>query len=75
LNTYRVSEDPNTVTLRLKRSFMPDEWTVAWYQGRNYDEDKSYYTPDRQDALDTLRSMENEAIRAGYKVVIEDRGR
>ena len=44
------------------------EYKVKWLENGKYSEDKTYYTNDYQDALDTLRAMENEAIRAGYKI-------
>ena len=69
------SSNPGKGTVRLVVIKVPetDEYKVRWMENGKYSEAKSYYTNDYQDALDTLRAMENEAIRMGYKVKVEER--
>lgn len=48
------------VRLRLKRLPDTDEWKVAYMVGRRCDEDKSYYTTDKADAIETMNAMQRE---------------
>lgn len=46
--------------LSLGRKPSTDEWVVKVFVNGKYDEDKSYYTDDRQDAIDTMKQMKKE---------------
>ena len=45
------------VELKLKRLTETDEWRVSVFVDRHYLEGPSYYTDDKQDAIDTLKMM------------------
>ena len=47
----------SNIKLVLKRKSATNEWVVAWYENGKYSEKKSYYTNDKQDAIDTMASM------------------
>ena len=44
--------------IRLKRLVESEEYLVAWYTNGKFDDAKSYYTTDYQDAKDTFISMQ-----------------
>jgi hypothetical protein len=44
----------SNIKLVLKRKAETDEWVVAWYENGKYSEAKTYYTNDKQDAIDTM---------------------
>uniref|UniRef100_A0A6M3M3R0 Uncharacterized protein n=2 Tax=viral metagenome TaxID=1070528 RepID=A0A6M3M3R0_9ZZZZ len=64
-----VTIPPKTLKLVIVKIPETGEYKVKWIENGIYSEAKSYYTDDHQDALDTLRAMENEGIRMGYKIV------
>ena len=45
------------VELKLVRSREPGEWVVRYYENGKLNEDKSYYTNDKDDAIDTMNMM------------------
>lgn len=51
--------------LRLKRNSQWNEWIVRWYdfseeKGFTVNEDKSYHTDDKEDALQTMNAMQKQ---------------
>ena len=48
------------VDLKLKRLPETDEWRVSVFIDGKYSEEKSYYTDDKQDAIDTMEFMKKE---------------
>lgn len=48
---------PVSIRLALKRLPDTDEWRVSYLENGRLNDDKSYYTTDRQDAVATLRDM------------------
>jgi hypothetical protein len=42
-----------TLTFKVKRKSSTEEWKVCCYVDGKYSEDKTYYTTDKQDAIDT----------------------
>jgi hypothetical protein len=45
------------IEYRLKRKVETNEWIVAAYVDGKFDDDKSYYTDDKQDAIDTMADL------------------
>ena len=45
------------VKLRIKRDSEWNEWRVEWVQDGVYDEDKTYFTDDKQDAIETKEAI------------------
>ena len=57
-----------SVKLKIKRLPETDEWRVEWWEDGMYDEDKTYYTDDYEDARGTMRLIAEQAHREGYQV-------
>jgi len=57
------------VKLKVKRLPETNEWKVQWFEDDVLNEDRSYYTDDREDALMTARAMAEEAHQMGYQNV------
>lgn len=49
----------SAVTLRIKRNRDYDEWIVQWVENKKVDEDKSYYTDNKEDAEITMLDMQS----------------
>ncbi len=47
-----------THTLKLRRKSETNEWVVRWYVNGKYDEGKTYYTDDKQDAVNTMKHLQ-----------------
>lgn len=47
----------DNVKLVLKKDPATQEFAVRWYEDGKYDEDKTYYTDDQQDAIVTMNDM------------------
>ena len=45
------------VRLVVKKKASTGEWVVRWFDGSKYNDDKSYYTDDKKDAVDTMQAM------------------
>lgn len=58
------------VTLRITKNGNYDEWIVVWRVDGVIDDNKSYYTDDKQDAEQTLQSMAKDAHPAQYPEII-----
>jgi len=48
----------NRAQLRIRRNVETNEWVVQWGENGRIDDNKSYFTDDRQDAEATMRDME-----------------
>lgn len=48
------------IKLSTVRKAETNEWIVKVYIDGKYDEDKTYYTDDKQDAIDTMKHMAKE---------------
>ena len=46
------------ITYKLKRKSETDEWMVAAYVNGKFNEAKTYYTDDKEDAQATLKHMQ-----------------
>ena len=57
------------VVLKIKYSPEWEEWSVRYYEDGVYNEDKSYYTDDHDDAIGTQRLMADEAYQMGARTV------
>jgi len=67
----------DTVTLQLRRDTEWDQWIVEYRVSGQVDEPKSYYTDDKQDALQTMGAMAAEYHKQQnpthhYSVIIRD---
>lgn len=51
------SATKDNVKLILKKDPATQEFAVKWYEDGKYNEDKTYYTDDKQDAIDTMDDM------------------
>ena len=47
----------DNVKLVLNKDTATGEFAVKYYEDGNYSEDKTYYTDDKQDAIDTMNDM------------------
>jgi hypothetical protein len=45
------------IKLVVKKKSSTGEWVVRWFENGKYIEDKSYFTDDKQDAIDTMKDM------------------
>lgn len=45
------------IMLTLKRCATLNEWRVCWFENGCYCESKTYFTDDRQDAVNTMNAM------------------
>lgn len=59
---------PKTVKFTTKRNNVGEIEVKVWVNGK-YDEKKSYFTDDKQDAINTLNRMRKEYWELGYKVL------
>ena len=63
------------VCLRLSRDYQTNEYLVivSIYKGGAFrrHEPATYYTDDRQDAIDTRNAMEKEYLTKGYQVTLK----
>lgn len=57
------------IKIKIKRLSETSEWKVQWFEDGVLNEDRSYYTGDREDAEITARAMADEAYRMGYRSV------
>jgi hypothetical protein len=57
------------VKLKIKHLPETNEWKVQWFEDGVLNEDRSYYTDDREDAEMTARAMADEAYQMGYRTV------
>jgi len=65
------------VKLKLRKLPETNEYQVAWYEDGKYNEDKTYYTDDLEDAILTSKAISEEALEHGYpevEVVMYPRG-
>ena len=58
------------VKLRIKRDSEWNEWRVEWIQDGIYDEDKTYFTDDKQDAIDTKKAIIDSYSKTNYTNII-----
>lgn len=58
------------VKLRIKRYPEWNEWRVEWIQDGVYDEGKTYFTDDKQDAIDTKEAIIKAYSRTNYTNII-----
>lgn len=54
----KAQTQTNKITYKLKRKVETDEWMAAAYINGKFDDDKTYYTDDKQDAMDTLKDLQ-----------------
>jgi hypothetical protein len=52
----------SNITYKLKRKSETNEWLVVAYVDGKRNEDMTYYTDDKQDAIDTLAAMQKPAL-------------
>lgn len=57
------------VKIKVRRLPETNEWKVEWLEDGELNEDRSYYTGDREDAEMTARAMADEAYQMGYRSV------
>jgi hypothetical protein len=67
LKSVDISAD---VELKLVRSREPGEWIVRYYEHGRLDDDKSYYTNDKEDAIQTMDMMRRNKSTYGSVVTI-----
>jgi len=68
----RESKPENTVRLTIARKVETNEWLVKVYVNGKYSEDKTYYTDDKQDAIDTAKAMMGDFQKKGLVLVGKD---
>ena len=58
-SVLKISESvtKGNIKLVLKKDPATQEFAVRWYEDGKYNEDKAYYTDDKQDAIDTMDDM------------------
>ena len=65
----------NRVKLQVSRNFQTNEYLVlvSFYKGGAYriHHDATYFTDDKQDAMDTRDAMEKEYTTKGYSVLLK----
>ena len=62
----------NSVRLTISRKVETNEWLVKVYVNGKYSEDKTYYTDDKQDAIDTAKAMMGDFQKKGLTLVGKD---
>lgn len=62
----------NNVRLTISRKPETNEWLVKVYVNGKYSEDKTYYTDDKQDAIDTAKTMMGDFQKNGLILVGKD---
>ena len=56
--TEKVSEiKVGNVKLKIEKDRGTGEFVVKWIENGKFNDDKSYYTDDEQDAVDTMKDM------------------
>lgn len=60
------------VELRLVRKPETDEWVVKYYENGKYNEEKTYYTDDKDDAIGTMKNMQARIDRGDKGYTIEE---
>jgi len=45
------------VKLKLEKDKGTGEWVVKWIENGKFNDDKSYYTDDKEDAIGTMKDM------------------
>ena len=59
----------NTVKISVVRKVETDEWVAKVYINGKYNEDATYYTDDKEDAITTKDHMLKSYEEKGYKIV------
>jgi len=54
---HPVATHGKAIELKLRRSSVPGEWVVRYYEDGKLNDDKSYYTDDKTDAAETMKLM------------------
>jgi hypothetical protein len=55
---FRLPE--NKIEYKLRRKSETNEWVVAAYVNGKFNDEKSYYTDDKQDAIKTMKMMQSD---------------
>jgi len=59
-----------TIKVKLRIKKILDEWVVQWIQDGVYDEDKTYYTDSKKDAIKTKEAIIKAYSKTNYTNII-----
>lgn len=60
------------LVLKIRKVSETGEWRVEWWENGRYDEEKTYYTDDYEDALLTAKAEAGAARLEGYVVEVRN---